>query len=87
MQVVSAHLGGFMDIYRIDLSWSELDTLKASIVSTMGNLDKCHAMLNSRLDSPLTPEVYAEYLGYLANVSRDKANMSAILCKVGLSHE
>lgn len=76
-----------MDTYRLDLSWSELDTLKAAMDKAIADLEKCHDMLNSKLDTPLTPELYAEYLGYLANVSRDKANMRSILCKVGLSHD
>ena len=44
-------------------------------------------MLNAKLDEPLEPIVYAQYLEYLANVSRDKANMRSILLKADLSHE
>lgn len=76
-----------MDTYRIDLSWSELDTLKAAINVSITNLEKCHDMLNSKLDEPLSPELYAQHLGYLANVSRDKANMRSILLKADMSHE
>lgn len=76
-----------MDKYRIDLSWSELDSLKAAMSSTINDLEKCQDMLNAKLDTPLTPELYAQHLGYLANVSRDKANMRSILCKVELSHD
>lgn len=68
-----------MDTYRLDLSFSELDSLKAAMNTTIKDLDKCHDMLNAKLDKPLEPELYAEYLGYLANVSRDKANMRSIL--------
>lgn len=76
-----------MNSYRIDLSWSELDTLKAAINSTINDLEKCHDMINSKLDEPLTPELYTQYLEYLANISRDKANMRSVLCKVELSHD
>lgn len=76
-----------MDTYRLNLSWSEIDTLKASIDRTIATLDKCHDMVNAELDKPLTPELYAQYLEYSANVSRDKANMLSILSKVELSHE
>ena len=68
-----------MDTYRLDLSFSELDSLKAAMNTTIKDLDKFHDMLNAKLDKPLEPELYAEYLGYLANVSRDKANMRSIL--------
>lgn len=76
-----------MDTYRIDLSWSELDTLKAAINVAITDLEKCHDMLNSKLDEPLSPELYAQHLEYLANVSRDKANMRSILLKADMSHE
>lgn len=76
-----------MDNYQLNLSWSELDSLKAAINITVTDLEKCHDMINAKLDTSLTPEVYAEYLGYLSNVSRDKANMLSILCKADLSHE
>lgn len=76
-----------MDTYRIDLSWSELDSLRAAMNSTISDLEKCQDMLNAKLDTPLTPELYAQNLEYLANVSRDKTNMRSILCKVGLSHD
>lgn len=76
-----------MDTYRLNLSWSELDALKAAMNITISNLDKYHDMLNAELDKPLTPELYAQNLEYLANVSRDKANMRSILSKAELSHE
>lgn len=76
-----------MDNYHLNLSWPELDSLKAAINITVTDLEKCHDMINAKLDTSLTPEVYAEYLGYLSNVSRDKANMLSILCKADLSHE
>ena len=76
-----------MDTYRLNLSWSELDALKAAMNTTISNLDKYHDMLNEKLDTPLTPELYAQYLGYLDNISRDKANMRSILSKAELSHE
>jgi hypothetical protein len=76
-----------MDTYRIDLSWSELDSLRAAMNSTINDLEKCHDMINAKLDSPLTPELYAQYLEYLANISRDKANMRSILSKVDLSYD
>lgn len=76
-----------MDTYHLDLSFSELDSLKAAMNSTINDLEKCHDMLNAKLDGPLTPELYAQYLEYLANVSRDKANMRSVLSKAELSHE
>jgi methyl coenzyme M reductase alpha subunit len=68
-----------MDTYQLDLSFSEIDSLKAAMVTTMSDLDKCHDMLNARLDSPLTPELYNQYMEYLSNVTRDKNNMRSIL--------
>lgn len=76
-----------MDNYHLSLSWSELDSLKAALNSVIKELERCDDMINTGLDEPLTPELYAQYLGYLSNVSRDKANMRSILCKVELSHE
>lgn len=76
-----------MDNYSLNLTWSEVDSLKAAMVITIKDLEKCHNMLNAELDTPLTPELYAQNLEYLANVSRDKANMQAILSKAELSHE
>lgn len=76
-----------MDTYRLNLSWSELDALKAAMNITISNLDKYQDMLNEKLDTSLTPELYAQYLGYLDNISRDKANMRSILSKAELSHE
>jgi hypothetical protein len=76
-----------MDTYRLNLSWSELDSLKAAANRAIDELDKCHDMLNAKLDEPLEPVVYAQYLEFLANVSRDKANMRSILSKAELSHE
>lgn len=76
-----------MDTYHLSLSWSELDSLKAAMDSTINDLEKCHAMINAKLDEPLTPELYAQYLEYLSNVSRDKANMQSILRKADLSHD
>ena len=76
-----------MDTYHLELSWSELDSLKASLTRSIDELEKCNDMLNSKLDEPLPFEQYAQYLEYLANVSRDKANMRSILCKVELSHD
>lgn len=76
-----------MDTYRLDLSWSQLDSLKAAVTSAINDLEKCHDMLNSKLDEPLTPELYTQCLEYLNNVSRDKANMRSILYKVELSHD
>lgn len=76
-----------MDTYHLSLSWSELDSLKAAMESTIKDLEICHAMLNAKLDKPLTPESYAQHLEYLSNVSRDKANMQSILRKADLSHD
>ena len=76
-----------MDTYRLNLSWSELDALKAAMNITISNLDKYQDMLNEKLDTSLTPELYAQYLGYLDNISRDKVSMQSILSKAELSHE
>lgn len=86
-ELLSTYLGAFMDTYRLNLSWSELDTLKAAMNITISNLDRYHNMLNEKLDTPLTPELYAQNLEYLSNLSRDKANMLSILLKADLSHE
>lgn len=76
-----------MTTYHLNLSWSELDSLKAAVTSAINDLEKCHDMLNSKLDEPLTPELYIQYLEYFNNVSRDKTNMRSILSKVELSHD
>ena len=76
-----------MDNYRLNLTWSEVDSLKAAMNRTIQDLEKCHDMLNAKLDEPLEPIVYAEYLEYLANVLRDKANMRSILLKADMSHD
>ena len=78
-----------MDIYRIDLSWSELDSLKAAAHAAINDLEKCHDMVNEKLDDPTppSPEQYAQYLGYLDNVSRDKRNLQSVLAKIELSHD
>lgn len=76
-----------MDNYRLNLTWSELDSLKAAVSRAADDLEKCHDMLNAELDSPLSLEDYTQNLEYLANVSRDKANMQSILDKAELSHE
>lgn len=87
IEVVSTHLGAFMDKYCLNLTWSELDSLKAAMSRTIEDLEKCHDMLNEKLDELLEPAAYAQYLECLANVSRDKANMRSILLKADLSHE
>lgn len=76
-----------MDNYRLNLTWSEVDSLKAAVNRAIDELENCNDMLNSKLDEPLEPIAYAQYLEYLANVSRDKANMRSILLKAELSHE
>lgn len=76
-----------MDTYHLELSWSELDSLKASLNRSIEELEKCNDMLNSKLDEPLPFEQYAQYLEYLDNVSRDKSNMRSILCKAEMSHD
>ena len=79
-----------MDTYHLKLSWSELDSLKAALNSAISDLEKCHDMLNAKLDEPIEPIepiAYAQYLEYFANVSRDRANMQSILLKADLSHE
>lgn len=76
-----------MDTYHLNLSWSELDSLKAAVNRAIDELEKCDVMLNASLDEPLPPPQYAKTLEYLANISRDKANMQSILLKADLSHE
>ena len=76
-----------MDNYHLNLSWSELDSLKASLNRSIDELEKCNDMLNASLDEPLPPPQYAKTLEYLANISRDKANMRSILLKADLSHD
>ena len=76
-----------MDNYRLNLTWSEVDSLKAAMNRTIEDLEKCNDMLNASLDEPLPPPQYAKTLEYLANISRDKANMRSILLKADLSHE
>lgn len=76
-----------MDNYHLNLSWSELDSLKASLTRSIDELEKCNDMLNIKLDEPLEPVIYAKYIGYLANVSRDKTNMLSILSKAEMSHD
>ena len=76
-----------MDTYHLNLSWSELDSLKAAVNRAIDELEKCNDMLNSKLDEPLPFEQYAQYLEYLDNVSRDKNNMRSILRKIELSHD
>lgn len=76
-----------MDTYHLNLSWSELDSLKAAVSGAVDELEKCHDMLNAKLDEPLEPIVYAQYLEYLANVSKDKRNLQAVLAKIELSHD
>lgn len=76
-----------MDNYRLNLTWSEVDSLKAAMERTIEDLEKCTDMLNAELDKPLPFELYAQNLEYLANVSRDKTNMLSILSKAELSHD
>ena len=78
-----------MDTYHLNLSWSELDSLKAAAQAAINDLEKCHDMVNERLDhpSPPSPEDYAKYLGYLDNVSRDKRNLQSVIAKIELSHD
>lgn len=76
-----------MDTYRIDLSWSELDTLKATMIKTISDLEKLHMQLDDVLDNSPDFETYNLYLEYLSNITRDKNNMRSILSKVELSHD
>ena len=46
----NSHLGGLWKTYRLNLSWSELDSLKAAMTSVINDLEKCHDMLNAELD-------------------------------------
>lgn len=76
-----------MDNYRLNLTWSEVDSLKAAMERAIEDLERCQNMLNDKLDQPLEFKVYAEQLGYLATVSREKANMRSILLKADMSHD
>ena len=76
-----------MDIYRLNLSWTELESLKAAVGRAVDELEKCHESLNAELDSPISSEHYAKGLKYLENVTKSKKNMLSILSKAELSHE
>ena len=41
-----------MTTYHLNLSWSELDSLKAAAQAAINDLEKCHDMVNERLDHP-----------------------------------
>jgi hypothetical protein len=68
-----------MDTYQLNLSFSELDTLKASIGRTILDLEKLDTQLNDVLDNSPDTKTYNLYLGCLSNVTRDKNNMRSIL--------
>ena len=40
-----------MDTYRIDLSWSELDTLKATMIKTISDLEKLDMKVDDVIDN------------------------------------
>lgn len=70
-----------MDSYTLNLSFTQFDTLKATLVITIRNLEKIQAELQDVLDYPLPPEQYNLYLGSQTNITRDLKNMRSILAQ------
>lgn len=70
-----------MVTYQLDLSFSELDTLKATMIKTIHDLEKLDTQLNEALDNSPDSKTYNLYLGCLSNITRDKNNMRSILSK------
>jgi hypothetical protein len=62
-----------MDTYHLNLSFTEFDTLKATMIISIRNLEKIQTGLQDLLDHPLPPEQYNLYLalrvfyGYLSS--------------------
>jgi hypothetical protein len=71
-----------MDTYTLNLSFTEFDTLKATMVISIKNLEKIQNQLQEVLDNPLPPEQYNLYIGSQNNITRDLANMRSILAQV-----
>jgi hypothetical protein len=68
-----------MDTYHLNLSFTEFDTLKATLIISIKNLEKIQITLQEVLDQPLAPEQYNLYLGSQTNITRDLKNMQSIL--------
>lgn len=68
-----------MDTYHLNLSFTEFDTLKATMVISIRNLEKIQTEIQDVLDHPLSPEQYNLYLGSQTNITRDLKNMRSIL--------
>ncbi len=71
-----------MNKYHLELSACELDTLKATMIITIRNLDKLSGELESMLDEDLEFKQYSLYLSSLASVTKDRANMRSILSQI-----
>ncbi len=71
-----------MDAYHLDLSFTEFDTLKATLVISIRNLEKIQNQLQDVLDHPLEPKEYNLYLGSQTNITRDLKNMRSILAQI-----
>jgi hypothetical protein len=68
-----------MDTYHLNLSFTEFDTLKATMIISIRNLEKIQTGLQDLLDHPLPPEQYNLYLGSQTSITRDLKNMRSIL--------
>lgn len=68
-----------MDTYRLNLSFTEFDTLKATMIISIRDLEKIQTKLQDVLDYPLPPEQYNLYLGSQTSITRDLKNMRSIL--------
>ena len=71
-----------MDTYTLNLSFTEFDTLKATMIISIRNLEKIQDQLQEVLDNPLSPEQYNLYIGSQTNITRDLSNMRSILAQV-----
>lgn len=70
-----------MDTYKLNLSFTEFDTLKATMVISIRNLEKIQDQLQDVLDNPLPPEQYNLYISSQISITRDLANMRSILAQ------
>ena len=68
-----------MDMYNLNLSFTEFDTLKATMIISIRDLEKIQISLQDVLDHPLPPEQYNLYLSSQTSITRDLKNMRSIL--------
>ncbi len=77
-----------MTQYNLTFSPSELETIQTLMVITIDRLESMSLETNEVLDSPLLSiEQYNMYLGCLANITKDMANMRGILSRIELLHD